>query len=176
MARGRERGALPRRYSGVAQWLGDITMTKINRATMAAMSVAAIAATSQFSVAAGAQSPEGAFRGMFVCAKMPTSPDILRVPFDLTVSNGNVQFARPLFNWNGTRVLGSEMASGTLDGDGKLHLSSGWTMRGVTYRGDYNGVLTATGGTLTGTQSWQGSGGNGSSRACTAAMVPAPQG
>jgi hypothetical protein len=145
------------------------------------LSVTAIAATSLLPIVAGAQSAtsaqslEGAYRGMFVCEKVQTSPDILRVPVDLKISNGNVQFARPVFNWNGQRVVGSELGSGTVDADGKLHLASDWTFRGITYRGDYNGTLTASGGTLSGTQSWSAPQVNGS-RTCTAAVVPAPKG
>jgi hypothetical protein len=60
-----------------------------------------------------AQSLDGAYRGMFVCEQMPGGPDVLHVPLDVVIRNGAVQSARPLFNWNGTRVLGSELASGT---------------------------------------------------------------
>jgi hypothetical protein len=124
---------------------------------------------------AGAQSPEGAYRGMFVCEQMPAGPDVLHVPLDVVIRSGNVQSARPLFNWNGTRVLGSELGSGTVDADGKLQLTSHWFLRGITYDGQYSGTLTPTGGTLSGTQSWHLAGGNAGSRTCTAALVPAPK-
>jgi hypothetical protein len=145
------------------------------------LAITALTATSLLPVAASAQSPNpqpvsGAFRGMLVCEKIPASPDILRVPFDLKVDGGNVQYARPIFNWNGQRVLGSELGNGTLGSDGKIHLAAAWSIRGVSYRTEYTGTLTATGGTLTGTQSWQGGRGSGSSRTCNAAVVPAPQG
>jgi len=144
------------------------------------LAITALAATAFLPLSASAQDAQaikGPFRGMMVCEKMPTSPDILRVPFDLVVDNTNVRYARPIFNWNGRRVLGSELGNGTLDGDGKIRLVSGLRIGGVTYRTEYNGTLTAKGGTLTGTQSWQGGrGGKGSSRTCVAAVVPAPQG
>src|SRR5262249_49769014 len=60
----------------------------------------------------------GTHRGMYVCQnKLGAGPDILRVPIDLVVRNGNVEFARPLLNWNGTRIIGNEMAHGTTDPD-----------------------------------------------------------
>ena len=122
------------------------------------------------------QTIKGPYRGTLVCEKMPASPDILRVPFDLKVDDKNVQYARPIFNWNGQRVLGSELGNGTIDADGKVHLTSTWSIGGIAYRADYSGTLTAKGGALVGTQSWQGGRGNGSSRTCVAAVVPAPQG
>ena len=74
------------------------------------------------------------------------------------------------------RVRGSELAAGTIDGNGKLHLKSGWTYLGNTAEGDYSGTLTPAGGTLTGTQTWRGPGGGDAvSRACTVALVPAPR-
>jgi hypothetical protein len=121
------------------------------------------------------QSLDGPYRGTYVCEKMKMSPDILRAPIDLVVTGTGVRFGRPLFNWNGSRVVGTEMASGTIDGDGKLHLTSEWFVRGFTAQGSYDGTLTASGGTLTGTQSWHGPDGGSGSRACTAAFVAAPR-
>ncbi len=111
-----------------------------------------------------------------VCEKMPDSPDILRVPFDLTIDDKSVQYARPIFNWNGAHVLGSELGTGLLGDDGKLHIAAAWVIRGVDYRAGYDGALTATGGTLTGTQSWRSGRRAGGSRTCSIAVVPAPQG
>jgi hypothetical protein len=127
---------------------------------------------------AGAQSSTGlaeTYRGMYVCQKLPMGRDILRAPADLVIRGSDVQFARPLFNLDGTRVVGSEMASGSIDGDGKLHLTSAWSFMGNTAQGDYSGTLTSTGGTLTGTQTWRGPDTTGQlSRTCTVALVPAP--
>jgi hypothetical protein len=81
------------------------------------------------------QALEGAYRGMFVCEKMAASPDILHVPSDLVVNGDTVAFARPIFNWNGRRVLGSELGIGTVGADGKLGLKSSWNFRGVNYTG-----------------------------------------
>ncbi len=112
---------------------------------------------------------------MYVCAKLPTTGDILRAPLDLTVHDGGVHFARPLFNLNGTRVLGSELGAGTIDRDGRVHLTSRWSYLGSTVQGDYSGTLTLEGGTLTGTQTWRSpEGGTPLTRACTTALVAAP--
>jgi hypothetical protein len=127
------------------------------------------------SVNASALALEGKFGGAYVCEKTPFTRDILRTPLDLVIHANNVQFARPLFNLKGTRVLGSELGTGTIDADGKLHLSSTWTYLGNTAVGDYSGTLTASGGTLIGTQTWTGPQGTSPViRACTAALVPAP--
>jgi hypothetical protein len=117
------------------------------------------------------QSSAIAYRGTFVCEKAPGSADILRVPADIAVRGDQVQFARPLFNLNDTRVLGCEMAAGSIDPSGTVHLTSTWNLRGITVRGDYRGTLTQSGGTLTGTQSWRGQDGAGHSRTCQAALV-----
>jgi hypothetical protein len=119
------------------------------------------------------QSLANAYRGMFVCEKLPAAADILHVPFDLAVRGNEVQFARPLFNLDGTRVVGSELGAGTVDTGGKVQVTSTWDVRGMTVHGDYNGTLTPNGGTLTGTQSWRGPEGGAHSRTCQVALVPA---
>lgn len=113
---------------------------------------------------------------MLVCEKMRASPDILRAPLNLVIHHGSVQFARPLFNWNGTRVVGSEMGTGSLDGGGKLHLTSSWDNAGVIFQADYSGTLAASGGTFIGKQSWRSPQGLEGGRTCTAALVPDPVG
>jgi hypothetical protein len=110
---------------------------------------------------------------MFVCEKAPGAANILHVPLDLIVRGDAVQFARPLFNLRGTRVLGSELGAGSVDADGKVRLASTWDFRGITVQGDYSGTLTPSSGTLTGTQSWHGPDGNAQSRTCQIALVPA---
>jgi hypothetical protein len=122
-----------------------------------------------------AQSLDGPYRGSYVCEKMKRSPDILRAPIDLVVSGTSIRFGRPLFNWNGTRVTGTELATGTIDSGGKVHLASEWFAGGFAFQGAYDGTVNASGGTLTGTQSWHGPDGDSGSRACTAAIVAAPR-
>jgi hypothetical protein len=133
------------------------------------------AAVSVGPVTLSAQTLEGTYRGMFVCEQIKGAPDILHVPLDLAVRGNNVQFARPRFNLLGTRVVGSELGFGTVDADGKLHVTSEWVFRGLNLSGDYSGTLTATGGALTGTQTWRGQEGIHGSRTCVAALVPAPK-
>ena len=116
---------------------------------------------------------EGKFRGTYVCSKLPTTRDMLSAPIDLVVHDNAVQFARPLFNLNGARVVGSELAAGTIDRDGTLHLASEWSYLGDNAKASYTGTLTATGGTLIGSQSWTGPDGETPlSRPCAAAFVP----
>jgi hypothetical protein len=124
---------------------------------------------------ARAQSFDGTFRGSLVCEKMPATADMLSAPLDMNIRGSNVQFARPLFNLDGTRVIGSELGTGTIDPLGNLHLKSNWYRFGVTFDADYSGALTKTGGTFSGTQSWRDGKNNSGKRACTAALVLAPQ-
>jgi len=124
---------------------------------------------------ARAQSFDGTFRGSLVCEKMPATADMLSAPLDMNIRGSNVQFARPLFNLDGTRVIGSELGTGTIDPQGNLHLKSNWYRFGVTFDADYSGALTKTGGTFSGTQSWRDGKNNSGKRACTAALVLAPQ-
>ncbi|HET9687749.1 MAG TPA: hypothetical protein VFP79_11295 [Pseudolabrys sp.] len=123
---------------------------------------------------ASAQSIEGMFRGMYVCEKLPTTRNILQAPLDLEVKGDSARFARPLFNLDGSRVVGNELASGTVDASGRLHLTSRWSYLGNTSNAEYSGTVTSTGGTLTGTQTWTGPGGGQPvRRTCTIAVVPA---
>ena len=66
------------------------------------------------------------------------------------------------------------MASRTIDAAGKVHLNSEHVVLGFAVHGAYDGTIAARGGTLTGTQSWRWPSGNPGSRACVAALVPAP--
>jgi hypothetical protein len=134
-----------------------------------------IVVMSQLTAIARAQSFDGTFRGSLVCEKAPAAADMLSVPLDMNIRGNNVQFARPLFNLDGTRVIGSELGTGTIDPQGNLHLKSNWYRFGVTVDADYSGALTKTGGTFSGTQSWRDGKNNSGKRACTAALVLAPQ-
>ncbi len=150
-----------------------VALAAVSAGTLAAGTLAAGPAAAQ--ALAPAAAPEGAFRGAYVCEKLPLTRGVLRAPLDLVIRGGSVQFARPLFNLNG-RVVGSELGAGTIDPDGRVHLTSQWSFRGNTAKGDYSGTLGATGGTLTGTQAWTGQeGGEPLRRTCTAALVRAPR-
>lgn len=113
----------------------------------------------------------GPYRGSYVCQTKIGVPGIFRIPIDLVVRNGTVEFSRPLLNGNATRVVGNEMAVGTIDPDGKVHLTSAWYNGRAVFHADYRGTLTPSGGTLMGTQTWQGPGGLNGSRTCAAAFV-----
>lgn len=129
----------------------------------------AIAQTAQ------SQPLEGKFRGGYVCAKLPTTRGVLSTPLDIVIRDGKVQFARPLFNIEGTVVVGTELATGNIDAEGRLHLISAWTYLGNKAHGDYSGVLTPHGGTLTGSQIWSAPDGTDQlTRPCGAALVPVP--
>jgi hypothetical protein len=134
-----------------------------------------VAVMLQFIPVARAQPFDGTFRGTLVCEKMPAAADMLGARLDMNIRGSNVQFARPLFNLTGARVIGSELGSGTIDAQGKLHLTSTWHRFGVTFEADYSGALTKTSGTFSGTQSWRDGRNNSGKRNCTAAFLLAPQ-
>ena len=122
-----------------------------------------------------AEPPDGAYRGSYVCEKTQATRNILRVPIDLLVTGKEIRFGRPLFDLRGTRVTGTELASGTVDDAGKLHMASDYVVLGFAVHGDYEGTIGAHGGTFTGTQSWQWPDGRRGGRTCVAALVPAPR-
>ena len=98
---------------------------------------------------------DGHYQGMFVCEKLPMVPTFLRAPLDIIVAGTDVRFARPMFNPEANRVVGTEMASGALAADGKVLLTSKATAAGnanATFVGSYSATVSLAGGTLTGTQ------------------------
>ena len=133
----------------------------------------AIAAIVSLPALAAADTFDGAYRGTIVCEKLSTSPFMLRAPFDITVAGKTAIAARPIFNKNGTRVVGSEIATGTVGDDGKVELVSNWKGGRSSYQGSYGGMLTGKGGTLTGTQAWTMPEGQRESRSCTLAVIQA---
>jgi len=124
-----------------------------------------------FTTAANAEAIEGPFRGTLVCGQLKTTNNILRAPLGVIIKGSNVMFARPIFNAKGTLVIGSELGSGTLDADGKLHLTATWENGDNGFTADYSGTLTAAGGTLTGTENWHLVEGLTDTRPCMAALV-----
>ena len=113
---------------------------------------------------------DGHYQGMFVCEKLPVTPMFLRAPLDIIVLGNDVRFARPMFNPEGNRVLGTEMASGMLAADGKVLFTSKGNGLNATFVGSYSGTLSVAGGTLTGTQVFTSPNGS-HTRNCHAAFV-----
>jgi hypothetical protein len=140
---------------------------------IALSAAAAFVAASSFAIpsSATAEGLDGTYRGNFVCEKLKQSPDILRAPFDMIVNGRNVIFARPVFNRNGTRVVGSELGSGSIDDTGTVQLKSAWSAGGFGYEGSYSGAIKGKTGTLSGMQSWKTPQGGAESRNCTVAFV-----
>jgi hypothetical protein len=120
-----------------------------------------------------APSLASAYRGVFVCDKLASASDILHVPIDLAVRGDAVQFARPMFNLNGSRVYGSELGTGTVDASGNVRLQSEWMAGGAQVQGSYAGTLTPDSGTLSGKQTWRLRDGTAGGRNCQIALVPA---
>jgi hypothetical protein len=149
-----------------------------NRKRSYLLAVVFLLAASTTGYAQQQRSLEGAYRGSMVCEHLPGTAGILRAPLDIIVTGTTVIAARPIFNRDGTRVVGSEIAGGSMNSDGTLHLSSTWAAAGATFKGNYNGTLHATGGTITGTEEWRRLPANSGqiSRTCYGAYVRSPVG
>ena len=93
----------------------------------------------------------GQYKGTMVCALPLGEGAVLRAPLDMIVADNTVSFARPILN--GNNVVGNEIVMGTIE-EGMLTLRSSGTQGAAHYEGKYAGVITADGGTFTGTQSW----------------------
>ncbi len=141
----------------------------MQRASITAIGLAIVALGSAC-LPAAADPFDGTYRGMIVCEKLQTSPNMLRAPLNITIAGKTAIAARPIFNRTGTLVVGSEIATGTVGDDGTIKLISNWKAGRSSYQGSYGGTLSAKGGTLTGTQAWTLPDGQ-QSRTCTAAVV-----
>jgi hypothetical protein len=119
--------------------------------------------------AARAQATDGAYRGTIVCSQLKKSKFVLRAPLDITISGKTVLAVRPIFNLT-ARVIGSEIATGTVSEEGSLKLSSSWSAGDVSFQGSYAGNIAGQGGTLSGSQAWTTPDGA-EQRTCTAAFV-----
>ena len=62
---------------------------------------------------------EAAFRGSYVCERMASTRDILRVPLELTVHGDRAEFRRPLLDLEGNRRGRVELARGSSTRAGK---------------------------------------------------------
>jgi hypothetical protein len=151
-------------------------MSMRRRANLAGLGFLFVIAAPGAGFAQQQQSVEGAYRGSMVCERLAGTSGILRAPLDIVVSGTTVIAARPIFNRNGTRVVASEIATGTVNADGTLHLASSWPAALASFKGTYDGTLKASGGTITGTEAWTRLPANGGnvSRTCYGAYVRAP--
>jgi hypothetical protein len=144
-----------------------VIATGVATGVAAAVAIATLAFVSQ---AAMAEVRDGAYRGMIVCEKLKNSPFILRAPLDISVSGKAVIAVRPIFNIRGTRVVASEIATGTVADDGSIKFSSNWHGGGTSFEGSYSGVIGDKSGTLIGMQNWTTAAGK-ETRNCSAAFV-----
>ena len=76
--------------------------------------------------AAGAEGFDGKWTGTFSCAKLSFTKGPLKVAMDVTVANGVATYARDVLNADGSRIIGTEEATGTVGADGKITLTATW--------------------------------------------------
>jgi hypothetical protein len=67
-------------------------------------------------------------------------------------------------------VVGSALATGTVDDTGAIKLTSTWSIGGASYHGTYSGSIASRSGTMTGMEEWTTRIGN-VTRGCTVAFV-----
>ena len=77
---------------------------------------------------------------------MPADIAIHRSPLAIEVP--------PIYDIDGLRLDMSAAAAGIMDSVGALQLGNGLFTRDAEFHGNYAGTLSATDGTLTGTQVW----------------------
>lgn len=130
----------------------------------------AVATLTLACTAAMAEGRDGIYRGTIVCEKLKNSQFMLRAPLDVTINGAQVIAARPVFNLQGTFVVSTEIATGSIADDGTIKFNSNWKGGGSSFEGSYSGVMAEKTGTLTGTQSWVTNTGK-ETRSCTAALV-----
>ncbi len=95
---------------------------------------------------------EGPFTGTLECDKLPWTKARLITAVSLSIRAGLVDFARDVLSVDGSRKVGVETGTGTLDSDGIVQLNTSWISSTARFDGSYVGRVTATGGTLTGKQ------------------------
>ena len=143
-------------------------MTKSSIALLAAASLALLAAGS--ASAQDTKAYDGTYKGTMVCAQVGGQREVVRVPMDITVTNGAITLARPIVTAN-NQVVATELAKGTIEADGFTLVSIGEN-HGTRYQGKYTGAIVVDGGTFTGTQVWS-QGDVTRTRTCTGAFVQA---
>ena len=80
-----------------------------------------------------------------------------------------------MFDLDGREQIWSAVASGAVDAEGRLQIGHTVYERGATFHAEYTGMLTATGGSLTGTQVWtRASAAEEITRTCTGILVRVP--
>jgi hypothetical protein len=86
----------------------------------------------------------------------------------MIVHHRSVDASTDVYDIDGLRLIGAVVVAGTVDSAGVLHFAGTvWTHRELL-RANYTLTLSATGGTLTGTQVWtRDTGGESVTRTCT---------
>jgi hypothetical protein len=120
--------------------------------------------------AAMAEGRDGTYRGTIVCEKLKNSQFMLRAPLDVLINGKQVIAVRPVFNIQGTFVVSTEIATGSIGDDGAIKFDSNWKGGSSSFEGSYSGMIAEKTGTLTGRQNWTTATGK-ETRNCTAALI-----
>jgi hypothetical protein len=105
-----------------------------------------------------AQGFDGKWTGTFSCVKLSFTKGPLKVPIEMTIANGAVTSTRDVLNADGSRIIGTEEATGTVGADGKITLTATWKSADekprYTYTASYAGTIAGKSANLKGTQVW----------------------
>jgi hypothetical protein len=113
------------------------------------------------------QSFDRAYKGSLECEPLPPGRGTLRTTLTITVRDRNVTAVLSIFDVDGLHEVPLAMAGGTVDAAGVLHLGHTVYTSDAEFRGNYTATLSATGGTLAGTQVWTRTSGGEVTRTCT---------
>src|SRR5262249_42612488 len=135
--------------------------------------IAGIAVLCVTAAGASAQSPNGKWSGEIRCDKLSFTKGTMKTAFNVTVADGKVTYSRAVYNATGSRVVGTEEGSATVEADGTIKLSAVWKSADAnphyTYTATHNGTLRGAGGALKGTQIWSFDGKT-ENRACSISL------
>jgi len=94
---------------------------------------------------------EGAFEGTMHCDKLPWTSGRLEVAVSLSIKRDKASFSRDVYSSDGKRKVGVEVGEGKLDGS-VLQLATSWISPTGRFDGNYSGLMSAAGGSLSGKQ------------------------
>jgi hypothetical protein len=107
-----------------------------------------------FTLSANADVPNGTYKGMFNCEKLPWTKGPQHVAIEIVVSDDKAKYSRTIYNWDNSAVVGQESGSGSIGSDGTIRVTGGWHGGRDEYEAVYAGKLNASGGSLRGIQNW----------------------
>jgi hypothetical protein len=115
---------------------------------------------------------DGVYKGSMACERTTGGVATFHGTLAITVRDGrHVMAATPTFDAEGRKQLLLGWATGIVDPNGEFRVGFVAYMRDDTLHADYSGTISATGGTLTGTEVWTRATGEDVTRSCKGEFV-----